>query len=64
MYGDGWYQNVDYGLLTARQRHVLRILPIEKPWGPDYLRFALNLDSTLNQGSTFSLRAALPEAPG
>ncbi len=59
VYGDGWYQSVDYGLITARQRHVLRILPTEKPWGPDYLRFALNLDSTLNQGSTFSLRAAL-----
>ena len=58
-YGDGWYESVDYSLITAHQRHVLRILPAEKPWGPDYLRFALNLDSTLSQGSTFSLRAAL-----
>lgn len=58
-YGDGWYERVDYALLSAQQRHVLRVLPVEKSWGPDYLRFALNLDSTLNQGSTFSLRAAL-----
>jgi NTE family protein len=58
-YGDGWYERVDYRLMSTHQRNVLRILPAEKPWGPDYLRFALNLDSTLSQGSTFSLRAAL-----
>lgn len=58
-WGDGWYAQIDYQLLGTRQRHVLRLLPVEKAWGPDYLRFALNLDSTLNQGSTFSLRAAL-----
>lgn len=57
-YGDGWYERVDYSLLTERGRRILRITPVEKPWGPDYLRFALNLDSTLNQGSTYSLRAA------
>ncbi len=44
---------------APRLRHILRVLPVLKSWGPDYLRFALNLDSTLNQGSTFSLRAAL-----
>lgn len=58
-YGDGWYEQVGYELVSTRQRQVLRLLPVEKPWGPDYLRFALNLDSTLSQGSTFGLRAAL-----
>jgi NTE family protein len=57
-YGDGWYESVDYSLLTQRERRVLRITPVEKPWGPDYLRFALNLDSTFSQGSTYSLRLA------
>lgn len=57
-YGDGWYQSVDYALLTVRDKRVLRIAPVEKGWGPDYLRFALNLDSTLSQGSTYSLRGA------
>ncbi|RVT53377.1 patatin-like phospholipase family protein [Rubrivivax albus] len=58
-YGDGWYEQVNYALVSTHRRQVLRLLPVEKPWGPDYLRFALNLDSTLNQGSTFGLRAAL-----
>ncbi|MBL8421033.1 MAG: patatin, partial [Dechloromonas sp.] len=35
----------------------LRILPVEKSWGPDYLRFALNLETDTNQGSSFALRA-------
>ena len=33
------------------------MMPIEKPWGPDYLRLGLRLDSTLAQGSTYQLRA-------
>ena len=58
IYGDGFYQSVDYQLLTQRDRNILRILPVEKSWGPDYLRFALNLDTDSNQGSSFGLRAA------
>ncbi len=61
-YGDGWYQSVDYSLLSERDKRILRIAPVEKSWGPDYLRFALNLDSTVSQGSTFSLRAVFQKS--
>jgi NTE family protein len=57
-YGDGSYQQVDYSLLRLRDRNVLRIAPVEKSWGPDYLRVGLNLNSTLTGGSTYSLRTA------
>ena len=56
-FGDGFYESVDYSLLTQRDRNVLRVTPLEKSWGPDYLRFALNLETNLSQGSTYSLRA-------
>ena len=56
-YGDGWYEGVDYTLLTQHGRRVLRITPVEKRWGPDYLRLGVNLDTNLSQGSTYSLRA-------
>ncbi|MBZ8138523.1 patatin [Rubrivivax gelatinosus] len=56
-YGDGYYQGVDYTLLTVRGKRVLRITPVEKPWGPDYLRLGLNFDSNISQGSSYSLRA-------
>jgi NTE family protein len=58
MYGDGYYESVDYTVLTQRDRNILRIMPIEKRWGPDYARFAVNLQSDNSQGSNFSLRAA------
>ena len=57
IYGDGFYQGVDYQLVNFRDRNILRILPVEKSWGPDYLRFALNLDTDSSQGSSFTLRA-------
>ncbi len=56
-YGDGHYEGVDYSLATVRGRNVLRVMPIEKSWGPDYLRLALSLESNLSQGSTYRLRA-------
>ncbi|MDE2564488.1 MAG: patatin-like phospholipase family protein, partial [Burkholderiales bacterium] len=56
-YGDGDYERVDYSVLTEDGQHVLRITPVEKSWGPDYLRFALRLETNLSQGSTYLLRA-------
>ncbi len=55
-YGDGYYERVDYALTQAQGRTVLRLFPVEKSWGPDYLRLALRLDSNLSQGSTYLLR--------
>ncbi len=58
IYGDGHYERVDYSLLTQRERTVLRVMPVEKSWGPDYVRFGLNLQADTSQGSGFGLRAA------
>jgi NTE family protein len=44
IYGDGDFESVDYRLLLARERNILRITPTEKSWGPDYLRFGVSLD--------------------
>ncbi|MBS1162219.1 MAG: Patatin, partial [Burkholderiaceae bacterium] len=38
VFGDGWYESVDYTLLSVRERNILRITPVEKGWGPNYLR--------------------------
>ncbi len=56
-FGDGWYQQVDYTLLSVRERNVLRVTPLEKAWGPDYLRFGFSLLAA-REGGTFDLRAA------
>lgn len=58
-YGDGWYESVDYTVVNERERNVLRVMPVEKRWGPDYVRLGLNLQADDKQGSSFGLRAAL-----
>ena len=58
MYGDGYYESVDYTVFSQRERNILRIMPVEKRWGPDYARFAVNLQADNSLGSNFSLRAA------
>lgn len=58
VYGEGDFEGVDYSLVQDGQRHVLRINPTEKAWGPDYLRLALALSTTLSQGASYSLRGA------
>ncbi len=55
-YGDGNYERVDYTLVAQRGRNLLRVTPIEKSWGPDYLRLGLRLETNLSQGSTYQLR--------
>lgn len=57
-YGDGWYESIDYSLLSERDRNILRVLPVEKSWGPDYMRFGVSLYSDFKQDSSFTLRAA------
>lgn len=57
VYGDGWYESVDYSLLTARERNILRVTPTEKSWGPDYLRFGTQMQFS-DQQSDIVLRAA------
>ncbi|HPU78788.1 patatin-like phospholipase family protein [Accumulibacter sp.] len=57
VYGDGYYQNVDYAMLdTLRDRNILRVMPLEKSWGPDYIRYGINLDSNFKSDSSYSLR--------
>lgn len=58
MYGDGWYESVDYTVLTQRDKNILRVTPVEKRWGPDYLRFGINLQADNSQGTAFGIRAA------
>jgi NTE family protein len=50
---------LDYSVLRERDRTILRITPVEKPWGPDYLRFGLNLSSDFRSEAAFNVRALL-----
>ncbi|MGE0355310.1 MAG: patatin-like phospholipase family protein [Burkholderiales bacterium] len=57
VYSRGDLRNLDYSVVRERDRTILQLTPIEKPWGPDYLRFGLNLSSDFSGESPFNLRA-------
>ena len=57
-YGDSEFDSVDYSLLTTREKNILRITPIEKEFGPNYLRFGLELETVAGRTADFNLRAA------
>ena len=44
-------------MLRERDKTILKLTPVEKPWGPDYLRFGMNLSSDFRTESPYNLRA-------
>lgn len=56
-FNHGDMQALDYSVARERDRTVLRITPVEKPWGPNYLRFGVNLTSDFRSEATYNFRA-------
>jgi len=57
-YGESEFDAVDYSLIPARERNILRITPVEKEFGPDYMRAGINLDTIVGREATYNLRLA------
>ncbi len=57
IFARGDYEKVDYNVTDSENGRVLEFLPLEKPWGPDYLRFDLGLMSSAAGDTGFVLRA-------
>ncbi len=53
----GDLHSLDYNVVRQRDRTILRITPVEKPWGPNYIRFGLNLASDFRSESTYNFRS-------
>jgi len=58
IYSRGDLSGLDYTVLTEREKTILKLVPVEKPWGPDYLRFGFNAATDFRIDSSFNLRAA------
>ncbi len=56
-FNEGDLHSLDYNVVRERDRTILRITPVEKPWGPNYLRFGLNLASDFRSESAYNFRA-------
>ena len=56
-FSHGDLHSLDYSVVRERDRTILRITPVEKPWGPNYLRFGINLASDFRSESAYNMRA-------
>ena len=54
VYGLGAFSEVDYRLVQEAGRNGLVIEVTDKPWGPNYLRFALALEDNLGGNSSYT----------
>jgi NTE family protein len=57
IYSRGDLQSLDYAVLREREKTIVKLTPVEKSWGPDYLRFGINLSSDFQSESAYNLRA-------
>jgi NTE family protein len=57
IYGRGDFESIDYQIRTESGRRVLVVLPQEKEWGPDYLRFGLGLATDFQGQYIFNILA-------
>jgi NTE family protein len=55
-FSQGDLNSLDYSVMKERDKTILRITPVEKPWGPNYLRFGLNLSSDFRSESSYNFR--------
>ncbi|MEQ1516987.1 MAG: patatin-like phospholipase family protein, partial [Usitatibacteraceae bacterium] len=55
VYGSGYFERVNYGLDTEGNRNILAINALEKPWGPNYLRFGLSMAADTAGEGRFNL---------
>jgi NTE family protein len=57
IYSRGDLQSLDYSVLRERDKTILKLTPLEKAWGPDYLRFGVNLATDFRSESPYNIRA-------
>ena len=55
VYGTGYFERVNYGLNTEANRNILVVNAVEKPWGPNYLRFGLSMAADTAGEGRFNL---------
>jgi NTE family protein len=57
LYGEGHYERIVYRLDESEDELVLRVTPIDKSWGPSFLRLGLRLSDDFDGGSAYQLDA-------
>jgi NTE family protein len=59
LYGTDDFEHVDYKIETKDDQHTLVINAVEKPWGPDYVRFGMGFNTDFQGDGQFALQGRL-----
>ena len=57
LYGRGNFESVDYRLRTQAQGDVIELQARRNSWGPNYMRFGLNLEDDFSGNSSYNAAA-------
>lgn len=57
VYGAGTYQRVDYRIEERNGEYGLSVTPVDKSWGPNFLRFGLQFEDDFNGRDSYQLNA-------
>jgi len=58
LYGDGFYESVDYNLTHVDNKNILNINVLESKWSSDYFTMGFDLNNEFRRDTNFDLRAA------
>lgn len=59
IYGFSTFETVSYDISNDNGRNTLFVKATEKSWGPNYLRFGINLEDDFNGNSNYNVAARL-----
>jgi NTE family protein len=57
VYGRGDFERLDYSLVEKDGKETISVEGVEKPWGPDYLKFGLGFASDMSSPVRFNIAA-------
>ena len=63
LYGLNIFERVSYEVKRSDNQTVLTIHVSKKSWGPNYIRFGLNLESNFEGSSTFNAATSITSSP-
>ena len=58
IYGRGDFERLDYSLVEKDGKETILVEGVEKPWGPDYLKFGLGFASDMSSPVRFNIAAS------
>jgi len=63
LYGLNIFERVNYEIMSSDNQIILTINVVKKSWGPNYIRFGLNLESNFEGSSRYNAASSITSTP-